>query len=378
MGTLYGRLHLARLFLLVGVGLGLDTMLFGAERSRLAVERRPVLRRVWPGPVLFLGVVYTVSASGHAGVARPGWLAMSSDMAHLTAMSAWLGGLVILAVALLPGADRAELRTVLPTFSRVAFGCVVVIAATGTYQAWRESGSVVALLITGYGQLVLLKVALFIGLLIAGSVSRSAVQRRFVTPVPVVAGAGAPAVDRAAALEGPAPVGFDALAFAPGDLLELGADETSEGVSGLRRSVVFELLLAAVVLTVSGILVALPPARTAAAIPPAPPTFISASADAPLDAGRTATVSVVPSGHPGSYIVTVAVHGGAVPQQVTATASLPAQQLGPLPIPLRPSVPLAYQAYDILLPGTGLWTFTITVRTTEFDAVTTTARINIF
>ncbi len=383
VGTLYGRLHLARIFLLAGLGVALDIMLWSPSVDhRPASELRPVLRRVWLGPLLFLGVVYTISASGHAGVARPGWLALSSDMAHLTAMSAWLGGLVVLAAALLPRADRTELRAVLPTFSRVAFGCVVVIAATGTYQAWRESGSVVALLITGYGRLVLLKVALFIGLLLAGSVSRSAVQRRFVDTPLMLNGGRTPAAELGAGRDGPGPVDVGVEPVGPRlDLLELPGDldrETSGQTRGLRRSVLFELILAAIVLAVSGVLVALPPARTAAAIPAASATFVAASGDATLDDRRSVTVSVIPSGHTGTFTVKLTIHGGGVPEQVTATASLPAQQLGPLPIPLRPSGPLAYQAYEVLLPGTGLWTFSVAVRATEFDAVTTTVRINIF
>ncbi len=385
VSTLYGRLHLARLFLLAGLGVGINIML-----SSPAADRRSVLgisaalRRAWPGPVLFLGVVYTISASGHAGVARPSWLALTSDMAHLTAMSAWLGGLVMLAVALLPSHDPVELRAVLPTFSRVAFGCVVLIAVTGTYQAWRESGSVVALLVTSYGRLILFKVTLFVGLLVAAGVSRSAVQRRFASAPLAPAGASGSAADRDASGPGSG-VGVGAELEAPGlDLLELTTGNVDQGpgmpeqIRGLRRSVLFELLLAAIVLSVSGVLVALPPARIAAVVPPAPAAFVAASADAPLDAGRAVTVSVIPSGHSSTFTVTLAVHGGAVPEQVTATASLPAQQLGPLPIPLAPSGPSAYQAYEVLLPGTGLWIFNVTVRTSEFDAITTTVRINIF
>ncbi len=99
-------------------------------------------------------------------------------MLHILAMAAWLGGLVLLVAAVLPRREPDELRAVLPVFSRVAFGSVVVLAVTGTYAAWRGVGTVHAIFTTTYGWLVVLKIALFLGLLALGNVSRVAIQRR--------------------------------------------------------------------------------------------------------------------------------------------------------------------------------------------------------
>lgn len=52
------------------------------------------------------------------------------------------------------------------------------------------------------------------------------------------------------------------------------------------------------------------------------------------------------------------------------TASLAARQLGPLPVPLTPQGMGSYHADGLLLPVAGTWTFTVTVRTSEFDSVT--------
>ena len=356
IGTTYGRLHVIRLLLLAAVGFGLDALFAPGGR-------RPTSRGALPGVLLFVAVVYTFSADGHAGVARPAWLALTSDMAHLVAVSAWIGGLVLLAVALLPGGrPQEELRAVLPIFSRVAFGAVLVIAATGTYQAWRESGTVRALTTTTYGQLILVKVALFVAVVGVANLSRMVVQRRYVLrPVPQPS--------PAAALLHP----VSAVSAGPGGLPDRPpASPVGPAVEQrrLRRSVLTELALAAVVLTVTGVLVALPPGRAAVAGTPAAVT----SGSSVLAAGRSVRVSVDPA-QAGVVTVTVALVGGPEPEHLAVTAALPARQLGPLPVPLIAAGPLTYRATGFLLPTAGEWTFAIVVQTSEFDAVTTTVTL---
>ncbi len=127
---------------------------------------------------LGLALAFTFSATGHAETTNPTWLSLLADTLHLLAMAAWVGGLVLLVVGLLPRRDPDELDAVLPVFSRVAFTAVVVMAVTGTYAAWRGVGSLRALVHTEYGLLVLAKVALFVGLLAVGNLSRRVVQRK--------------------------------------------------------------------------------------------------------------------------------------------------------------------------------------------------------
>jgi copper transport protein len=47
-------------------------------------------------------------------------------------------------------------------FSRLALMAVAVLVATGLYQAWREVGSVSALMDTAYGRLLLAKVVVLL------------------------------------------------------------------------------------------------------------------------------------------------------------------------------------------------------------------------
>ncbi len=61
-----------------------------------------------------------------------------------------LGVLAVLAVRILREPQRtAELAEALPRYSRLALGCVAVLAVTGTYQAWREVWPIPALWSTG-------------------------------------------------------------------------------------------------------------------------------------------------------------------------------------------------------------------------------------
>ena len=370
LSTNYGRMHVLRILLLAVVGVLLDAML-SVRDAPLSVRDNTLsgqvatvtARRAIPGMLLFLAVIFTFSDAGHAAVARPGWLALSSDMLHLLAMSTWIGGLVMLTVALLPAGNRADLRTVLPVFSRTAMVCVVVIAATGTYQAWRESGTVKALTTTTYGLLVLLKIVLFLGLLLLGNLSRLSIQRRWVRAVRPVA----------------APVVVSSASGARREGVGVGADADADPTAGsgpelrrMRRSVLAELVLAAVVLGASGLLVAQAPGRTAVAATPPP----SASGTATLATDRSVTVSVDPARH-GTVTVDVTLIGGTAPQQITVSATLPAQELGPLPVPLTRNAPSQYRSQGLLLPSAGRWTFEITVQTSEFDATTADVEIHI-
>ncbi|MFJ4962567.1 copper resistance CopC/CopD family protein [Streptomyces sp. NPDC088729] len=115
------------------------------------------------GGVVAAGIAATWAMSEHASAGIQAGLAMPVDVLHLLAVAAWLGGLASLLVALYrtPDIGSAAVRR----FSRVAFGSVLVLAATGIYQSWRQVGSWSALTGTRYGQLLILKIVLIAVLL---------------------------------------------------------------------------------------------------------------------------------------------------------------------------------------------------------------------
>ncbi|WP_327176757.1 copper resistance protein CopC [Streptomyces sp. NBC_01335] len=110
------------------------------------------------GAVVATGIAGTWSLAEHASVGLQAGIAMPVDMAHLLAVATWLGGLAALLTALyrVPELPAAAVRR----FSRTAFCSVVVLAATGLYQSWRQVGSWSALTGTAYGRLLLVKVGL--------------------------------------------------------------------------------------------------------------------------------------------------------------------------------------------------------------------------
>jgi copper transport protein len=98
--------------------------------------------------------------TGHTRAATPEALAVGADMLHLVAGSIWLGGLVAL-VLVLPdlGGRRTLAAEVLARFSVVAAGVLVALVVTGAFLAWRVAGSWSVLFETGYGRLLLVKIA---------------------------------------------------------------------------------------------------------------------------------------------------------------------------------------------------------------------------
>ncbi|MGH8860171.1 MAG: copper resistance protein CopC, partial [Jatrophihabitantaceae bacterium] len=265
--TNFGQWHCARLVLL-----GIVAVLLGPA---LRTDRRGVLTEDALVP-LGLGIAGSFGAVGHAATTDPRLVSMIADTLHLSAVAVWVGGLAVLCLVVLPRRDAAELVRVLPVFSRVAFTCVAVIAVTGTYAAWLATGSWRALFETTYGLLVVAKVVGFIGLLALGNLSRMVIQRRVRRPVVAYA--------RTAEVEPlPGPPGLAA------------AD-----VERLRRTVLVEVAIAAVVLALAAVLVGRPRGSDALAAADRAPV----TATAAISADRSARVRVDPGRH---GIVSVAV-----------------------------------------------------------------------
>jgi len=129
----------------------------------------------WPVVLpLVVVVMATFSLKSHSA-ATNNPLAIALDIIHLTAMSAWFGGLLPLFLAL----RRTTLppSTMVPLFTRLALTCVSVLALTGLYNALVQVQTLDALISTSYGVTLLVKVGLF-GLLVA----LGAVNFRILTP----------------------------------------------------------------------------------------------------------------------------------------------------------------------------------------------------
>ncbi|MFF0588755.1 copper resistance CopC/CopD family protein [Streptomyces sp. NPDC003781] len=159
--TKSGAALVSRLLLLAAAALFI-AVLFGAYDKREDEERRDLaFGLAVGGSVVAAGLAATWAMSEHASVGLQAGLAMPVDVVHLIAVATWLGGLTALLVALYRGpADTPVPALAVRRFSRVAFGSVIALVATGTYQSWRQLGSWTAFTDTRYGQLLLVKIGL--------------------------------------------------------------------------------------------------------------------------------------------------------------------------------------------------------------------------
>lgn len=286
-----------------------------------------------------VGTAATWAAVEHASAGPQPALAVPLDLLHLLAAAVWLGGLAGLLVTLAAEPLR-EAAGAAVRFSRAAQGAVAVLAATGAYQAWRQVGSWHALGATGYGRLLLAKLAAVAVLLAVAGYSRRWTAR---------------------AADG--------------------------GVRRLRWSVAAEAGTGALVLALTVALTSTRPARTeqeVAAVAAAPAATVYA--EVPFDTGAAGgrgrgTVAVVMDpGRPGdnSLQAVVLTRGGAlgVVPELRIRLALPERAVGPLEVPLTQRG-AAWEADDLRLPLPGRWTMTVVVRTSRIDEDTETAQVEI-
>ncbi|MFF4246087.1 copper resistance CopC/CopD family protein [Streptomyces sp. NPDC001822] len=198
--------------LLLGASALFIAVLFGAYAKREEGKEKQDLTfgLAIGGAVIAAGIAGTWALAEHASTGVQPGIAMPVDVLHLLAVAAWLGGLAALLVALYRAPDISS--DAVRRFSRMAFGSVVVLAATGIYQSWRQVGSWSALTGTRYGQLLLLKVALVAVLVGVAWISRRWTARLAAgavsaDPVPAAAGSpsagpGEPAASGAAGSDG--------------------------------------------------------------------------------------------------------------------------------------------------------------------------------
>jgi copper transport protein len=113
-------------------------------------------------------------AAGHAGQTSPRGLTLAFDWVHLSAASVWFGGLVGLLVLWQsqPARQRvAALSVVVPRFSNVALGSVLLLGAAGIGETINHLPAINALWDTGFGQAILVKTGLIAVALMLASVN---------------------------------------------------------------------------------------------------------------------------------------------------------------------------------------------------------------
>ena len=144
----------------------------------LAYDRFPLARGL--ALAMSLGLTAALAWTGHAGstAGAMGILHLTADTLHLLAAAIWIGGLVSLVLLLsVSRNDQTDAgvsfaRDATQRFSTMGVAIVVVVLATGIVNGWILVGSWHALIATFYGQLLILKMALFAAMLLIAAANR--------------------------------------------------------------------------------------------------------------------------------------------------------------------------------------------------------------
>ncbi|MFE1509030.1 copper resistance protein CopC [Streptomyces sp. NPDC058726] len=401
------------------------------------------------GTVVAAGLAASWAMSEHASQGLQPGIAMPVDVVHLLAVAAWLGGLTALLVALFRApAETPVGRDTVQRFSRLAFGSVIALVVTGIYQSWRQLGSWSAFTDTRYGQLLLVKIGLVAVLVGVASLSRRWTARLAEVPTEEPAeeaGTGAPGTRTSDAGESDAresdagESGSGKASVSAGRTAEAteaqdasdrqdaqGAQAGSEAGgtagagsvraaqlarqrtavetarqkrlrdadphrSGLRRSVLAEAGIAAVLLAVTTVLTQTEPGRTEQEARAAGASS-SSSASAPTGQGTGAVTLNMPfdtgGGKSGQGVVTIDLEPARVGDnvmhvyvegtdgrpvdipEVKVAFTLSAQDIGPLPVTPDRITTGHWSASGVQLPLAGDWKVEVTVRTSDVDQVT--------
>ncbi len=179
--TRYGELWYVRVALLLALALTLQWVAWWWPR------RRPVATAL--ALVLSVAAAMPFSYIAHASALGEGRAAaIFADILHIFAASIWTGGILALVLVLAPvttGLDpslrRVVLSRVLPRFSTIALIAWSTLVLTGAYAAWLHVGSRDGLVDTGYGQALMVKLALLVPVLLLAAFNLFVVTSRLHT-----------------------------------------------------------------------------------------------------------------------------------------------------------------------------------------------------
>lgn len=414
----------------------------GVDADADAAKRDLTFGLAIGGTVVAAGLAASWAMAEHASTGIQAGLAMPVDVLHLLAVAVWLGGLSALLVALFRAPNETQIDAVaVRRFSRLAFGSVTVLAATGIYQSWRQVGSWSALTGTWYGQLLLIKIGLVAVLVGIAWISRRWTAQLSEAPqVKAMATAGAKAGATAGAKAG-ATAGATALTelrtkqptkvpahsrdsssggsdSRDSDSRNANSESSNSGDSrraaqlarqqaavdtarqkrlrdadpartGLRRSVLAEAGVAVVLLAVTTVLTSTEPGRTEEAAQQA--TSSSSQRSGPLslklpfdtggqDGKGTAEVTLDPARVGGNemHVFVKRPNGKAFDvPEVKVAFTLKAKKIGPLPVTPDHIATGHWSAIGVQIPMAGDWEIAVTVRTSDIDQTTVTKNAKI-
>ncbi len=311
-GTQTGRANLVRLALL---------LVFAV--LAIVGRRRGTSDAAWwrqTAAAVGVGIVVTMPIAGHPSSTAPKALYVLLDAVHLVGILLWMGGLALFAIGRRAWLDDEAVAPVVRAFSRTATVVVPVVVVTGVLQAIELGGGVDGLTDTAWGRTLLVKLSVVSVVVAIGAVSRWLLHH--------------------------------------------------VGVPSVRRTVMAEAALGAVVLAFTASLVTLPPR--------------------PVDEGKVFNATITQAGLIVDLTVTPGrvgnneVHlvltppGGSIQPvaSVQARMSLPSEQVPASPVSLEPDGP-NHATGTITLPFAGDWTLDVIVEITPGNTALLTTTVPI-
>ena len=273
------------------------------------------------------------SFGGHTSVQSPVAVLLPANILHVLAMSAWLGGVAVLVLALrsatselAPEQRTPLLATVVGRFSRLASVALPVLLLSGVVQAIVEVNSVSALLDSAFGRAVLIKVMLALGIIALGYINRQ-------EHLP--------------------------------QLRQAAAEHTAPGKAGvlLRRTLRFELALGLAALAATGALSSYAPSVAESSGPYATTANLG-------PARLEVTVDPAKVGPNQLHLYLFDRRSGAAfeaTKELRVTAALPGKGIAPITLNPHVAGPGHYVVDGASLSVAGDWTIAVTDRVSDFD-----------
>ena len=153
-------------------------------------RRQPQANRLVLGATLplLLALAVLQAMNGHAASSsETSSVGIVATALHLLGAGIWVGGLIALATAIAPLLRRsleeaALARTILRRFGLIAVASLSVLFVTGLYNSGQQVASLDALLFTLYGQALLLKIGLVLGVGLIGLMNSAQLHPRVAAP----------------------------------------------------------------------------------------------------------------------------------------------------------------------------------------------------
>lgn len=138
----------------------------------LIVAKLPDIgKAVWA--ILLLAIE---SFGGHAAASEQAAISILSDFVHLICAALWAGGVMLL--LLFWRKDRKEAGRFAERFSSIAWLTIIILILSGILMTWTIIPSWLYLIYTDWGQWLLVKSGLVVGVAAIGAVLRARVRRR--------------------------------------------------------------------------------------------------------------------------------------------------------------------------------------------------------